>query len=378
LIDSKIKKIIFITGTRADYGKLKPLIASLKNIKKIKIKIFITGMHTLKKYGYTYKIIKDVKADDRYIFVNQSEFDSQELVLSKTILGFSDFVKEEKPDLIVVHGDRIEPLAAALVGSFNNILVAHVEGGEVSGTIDEQIRHAISKLAHAHFVTNITAQKRLLSMGENPKSIFVIGSPDIDSMKSRNLPSLIKSKKKYDIDFSDYCISILHPVTSELSKFKKSSEIYFDSLIRSGKNYIVLYPNNDPGSKFIFDTIRELKLQQNNRFRILPSMRFEYYLTILKHAKLIIGNSSSGIYESTFFGVPSINIGTRQRNRSTSKSIVNIDFDKTEILNAIQTFYDVTFKKSTEFGTGNSHKLFNKHIKSKSFWNTPSQKYFFQ
>jgi UDP-N-acetylglucosamine 2-epimerase (hydrolysing) len=269
-------------------------------------------------------------------------------------------------------------LAAALVGSFNNILVAHVEGGEVSGTIDEQIRHAISKLAHAHFVTNITAQKRLLSMGENPKSIFVIGSPDIDSMKSRNLPSLIKSKKKYDIDFSDYCISILHPVTSELSKFKKSSEIYFDSLIRSGKNYIVLYPNNDPGSKFIFDTIRELKLQQNNRFRILPSMRFEYYLTILKHAKLIIGNSSSGIYESTFFGVPSINIGTRQRNRSTSKSIVNIDFDKTEILNAIQTFYDVTFKKSTEFGTGNSHKLFNKHIKSKSFWNTPSQKYFFQ
>jgi len=374
----KTKKIIFVTGTRADYGKLKPLISSLKNKKNYKIKIFITGMHTLKKYGYTYKIIKDVKYDDRYLYVNQGEFDSQELVLSKTILGFSDFVKEVKPDLIIVHGDRIEPLAAAIVGSFNNILVAHIEGGEVSGTIDEQIRHSISKLSHIHFVTNDTAKKRLQRMGEDPNSIYIIGSPDIDFMKSKNLPPLIKSKKKYNIKFSDYCISILHPVTSEISKFKSYSEIYFEALVKSNKNYVVLYPNNDPGSKFIFEAIDKFRLHQNSKFRILPSMRFEFYLTLLRNSKFIIGNSSSGIYESTFFGIPSINIGTRQKNRSSSKSIVNIDFNEAEILNEIEKNYNKTFKNSTEFGYGNSYKLFRKYISSTILWEISSQKYFVQ
>ena len=178
----KNKKIVFLTGTRADFGKLKPLINKIEGSENFENYVFVTGMHTLSKYGSTYDEVRKQKYKEMYIFMNQTHTTAMDIILANTIIGFSNFINEIKPDMIVVHGDRVEALAGAIVGSLNNILVAHIEGGEISGTIDELIRHSITKLSHIHFVANKEAKKRLIQMGEIDSNIYVIGSPDIDIM----------------------------------------------------------------------------------------------------------------------------------------------------------------------------------------------------
>lgn len=371
------KKIIFVTGTRADYGKLKSLIFALKKKKKFSVNIFITGMHNLKKYGFTFEeIIKD-KVQNYFKYENQKLDDSMDIILSKTIKGFNEYVKKEKPDLVVVHGDRVEPLACAIVCSLNNILLAHIEGGEVSGTVDEMLRHAISKLAHLHFVSNRSAKRRLLQMGENSNSIYIIGSPDLDTMKSKSLPNINEVKKRYNIDFNEYGILLFHPVTTELSKLKTQVKKLCNSVKKIKKNFIVIYPNNDSGAKIILDEYSKL-IKDNKNFKIYPSMRFEYFLTLLKHCKLIIGNSSAAVKEAPFYGVRTINIGSRQFKRSKSKSIINIGFDQKKITdNLIKNFNkNIKITKSKEFGDGNASKKFIKIINKKNFFETNKQKIF--
>ena len=153
------KKIVFLTATRADFGKLKPLIRKIENSKFFECNIFATGMHALSKYGNTIREIKKERYKNIYAYINQNDTDKMDIILSNTILGFSHYISELCPDMIVVHGDRIEALAGAIVGSLNNILVSHIEGGEISGTIDETLRHAITKLSHIHFVSNVKAKK---------------------------------------------------------------------------------------------------------------------------------------------------------------------------------------------------------------------------
>jgi UDP-N-acetylglucosamine 2-epimerase (hydrolysing) len=327
------KKILFISGTRADFGKLKPIINKTLNIPNFTTSIFVTGMHMLSKYGYTYEEVKNNFSEIVYGFVNQNSRSSLDEILSKTILGLSDFVRENMPDLIIVHGDRVEALAGAIVGSLNNIRVAHIEGGEVSGTIDESIRHAVTKFSHIHFVANSISKHRLIKMGEDSNSIFEIGSPDFDVMTSNELPSIIESKSHYSIPFSKYSIVLFHPVTTELSNLKNEILDLVQALNESKKKYIVIMPNNDPGSEIIHDAFeKNLNLQHCKYF---PSIRFEYFLTLLKNSEMIIGNSSAGIREAPFFGIPTINIGSRQNKRSNNPNIINIKCQKKLILDAI-------------------------------------------
>ena len=186
-----MKKIVFLTGTRADYGKLKSYIKILEVSKNFEVSIFVTGMHLNQKFGFTINEITRNTNCEIFPFINHSLQDEMDQSLGKTIIGFSDYIKQIKPDMIIIHGDRIEALAGAIVGSLNNILVGHIEGGEISGTIDELLRHSISKLSHIHFVSNEGAKKRLIQMGEISKNIFVTGSPDLDIMLSDDLPNLI-------------------------------------------------------------------------------------------------------------------------------------------------------------------------------------------
>lgn len=189
------KKIVVLTGTRADYGKLKPLMQKLDSDDRFEMHIFVTGMHLLSKYGYTCDEVMNSGFRRIHKFINQNTADRMDQILSKTILGLSDFIREINPDLLIVHGDRVEALAGATVGALNNILTAHIEGGEVSGTVDELIRHAVTKLSHVHFVSNEEASSRLKQLGEDEKTIHVIGSPDIDVMTSKNLPSIGEVKR---------------------------------------------------------------------------------------------------------------------------------------------------------------------------------------
>jgi len=195
-----MKRIVFLTGTRADFGKLKSLISISQNSSNFEVHLFVTGMHMNSLYGFTVTEIVNSGFENIYKYINHESNDSMDKILSSTIVGFSQYIKQIKPDLIIVHGDRVEALAGSIVGSLNNILVGHVEGGEVSGTIDELIRHSITKMSHIHFAANKEAKKRLIQLGEYKKSIFTIGSPDIDLMNSPNLPSLESAKKHYEIN----------------------------------------------------------------------------------------------------------------------------------------------------------------------------------
>jgi UDP-N-acetylglucosamine 2-epimerase (hydrolysing) len=370
-----MKKILFLTGTRADFGKIKSLIQILEKQPEFEVFVFVTGMHLQEVYGYTLIEIERCNFKNVFTFENHTHETTMDLTLAKTIEGLSNYCKEINPDMIVVHGDRVETLAGAIVGSLNNILVSHIEGGEVSGTVDELIRHSVSKLSHIHFVSNKQAAKRLLQMGEIKESIFTIGSPDIDIMFSDQLPDLAVAKAYYKIDFEKYAIVMFHPVTTEIKEMQKYAENFVDSLLQDDHNYIVIFPNNDLGSQFIIDAYK--KLNGNSRFRIFPSLRFEYFLTLLKNSQFIIGNSSAGIREAPYYGIPIINIGTRQQNRAVHADIINTDYTEKGIKEALSIIdsHKVQIVED-DFGEGNSNELFLKSIQKADIWQLNHQKQF--
>lgn len=370
------KRIVFITGTRADYGKIKPLIKILNNNSKFEVFVFVCGMHLLKKFGGTYQEVLKDNYKNTYVAYGLSPTHNTSTNFENTIIHLSGYVENIKPDMIIVHGDRIEALAGAVVGALHNILVGHIEGGEISGTIDESIRHAVSKFSHLHFVCNEDAKNRLKQLGEDEKQIYVIGSPDIDVMLSSNLPAIDDVKNHYNIPYDKYAILMYHPVTTEYDMLSINIKTVVDSVIASEKNYVVVYPNNDLGFEIILNEYQ--RFNNTDRFKIFPSLRFEYFLTLLKNTEFIIGNSSAGIREAGIYGIPAIDIGTRQSGRynlKTSKNIQHVDEKFKSILNAI---YNADNYKTTEFlfGQGNSSEQFFNIMKNIDLKNISIQKKF--
>lgn len=370
-----MKKILFLTGTRADFGKIKSLISILEQQPEFEVFVAVTGMHLQEEYGYTLLEIQRCGYKNTHTFHNHTDETTMDLTLAKTIEGFSSYVKKVEPHLILVHGDRVETLAGAIVGSLNNILVAHIEGGEISGTVDELIRHSVSKLSHIHFVSNAEAAKRLQQMGEVNESIFTIGSPDIDVMFSDKLPSLAVAKEYYQLFFETYAIVMFHPVTTEIKEMEQYATNFVNALLLDTHNYIVVFPNNDLGSKTILKAYE--RLIANPRFRIFPSLRFEYFLTLLKNCQFIIGNSSAGIREAPYYGIPIVNIGTRQQNRAVHADILNVDYNEKNISEALRTIDSrQVLQTDADFGQGNSAELFLECLQKEAFWQMNHQKQF--
>lgn len=371
------RTIAFLSGTRADFGKIKPLLECVDESDRFQYEIFATGMHLNPRYGLTVMEMYKSGFDRIHTHQNHDHDDTMDEIAAQTILGFSEFVKECAPDLIVVHGDRPEALAGATVGAMNDVLVAHVEGGEVSGTVDELIRHSVSKLSHAHLVANETARERLLQMGEKEDTIFVIGSPDIDVLLSEDLPPLEEVKEHYEIPFDTYAILLFHPVTTSVEQLPERTDELLAAIRASDENYVVIYPNNDHGSEIILDRYED-QLEEDPRFRIYPSLRFEYFLTLLKGAEFIIGNSSAGIREAPYYGIPTINLGTRQDSRSPNEDILDVDFDRDEILRAIDRAPDHEPEPDVpdEFGDGSSRTRFREVLEGTRLWEIDTQKHF--
>ncbi|OYQ88364.1 UDP-N-acetylglucosamine 2-epimerase (hydrolyzing) [Wohlfahrtiimonas chitiniclastica] len=369
------KVILFVTGTRADFGKLKALIQATDMLEGFEYRLFVTGMHMMARYGHTYREIeKSGFTMEKYC--NQYTNEPMDLILANTINGLSRYVHEMRPDAIVIHGDRVEALAGAIVGSISNIRVIHIEGGERSGTIDDSLRHAITKLSHVHCVANAEAKARVIQLGEAAESIYVMGSADIDYMDPAKLPTLTEVKDHYDIPFDRYHIVLFHPVTTEVEQMAQHARTLVDALLASSDAFIVIYPNNDNGTH---DILREYeRLEGNPRIKIYPSVRFEYFLTLIHHAVSIIGNSSAGIREAPIFGVPSINIGTRQSLRFKSESIIDCDYDQREIMQAITKVNQLTerFAACEYFGTGDSQARFCQMLTDEAMWQMPIQKVF--
>lgn len=359
------KHVVFLTGTRADYGKIKPLILAACS-EGFRVSVFATGMHMLPRFGSTILEVRRTLPDGVSIipFENQVVGDPMDVVVANTITGLSLFIQENQPDLLIVHGDRPEALAGAISGALSNTRVVHIEGGELSGTIDGVIRHAVSKLSHIHLVANEEARKRLLQLGEDSNTIHIIGSPDLDIMLSPALPTLAEAKSRYEIEFDSYFIAIFHPVTTDLDASAIAATEFVNGLIDSGENFIVIHPNNDTGFEQIISEYTKLS-NHSKRFRQFESLRFEHFLVLLKNASGIVGNSSAGIREAPLYGVPSIDVGDRQRGRHDSASISQVPAQANEIVAAIQRAKQQGQTNSEqEFGDGKSTERFTELLHS--------------
>jgi len=370
------RHILFVTGTRADYGKLKSVIRAVDDADDFDYTIFATGMHLLDKYGTTWKEIEKDGFSNIFLFFNQDHFTDSMMdrVLADTIKGISHFVAEHHIDLIVVHGDRVEALAGAIVGSLNGVLVGHIEGGELSGTVDELMRHTITKMSHLHFVSNQEASSRVVGMGEYADKVHVIGSPNIDIMLSPDLPSIDEVRRYYEFPDGEFALVALHPVVGASGELYDDTATLLAALSATQRRFVVLYPNNDTGSGEILRAIGEV--DGDPAFRVLPSMKFEYYLTALRHASVVVGNSSSGIHEAPVYGVPSVNIGSRQHNRFEHPSIQHVPFDAGPIVTALDQAWGTRFEPTMHFGSGTSAASFLRVLRDPDTWRTRVLKQF--
>lgn len=367
------KNILFLTGTRADFGKLEPLAVAARDA-GFDVKFFITGMHMLDRYGRTKIEVHRMPGVTTHEFLNQRPGDPQDIVLAKTVIGFSDYVTETRPDLVVVHGDRIEALAGALVAATNYIPCAHIEGGEVSGTIDEIYRHCNTKLASHHFVSSANAKRRAMAMGEPEGAIHVIGSPELDFHAGPSGVTLEEVKAHYDISFDDFGLVTFHPVTSEQVTMGAQAKALFDALNASGRNFIVIAPNNDPGSEDIFAVLDKLP---TDRFRQFPSMRFNHFSELMKNAASMVGNSSAGVREAPFLGLPSLDIGSRQTNRAQSGSVFSCAAsDRAAIDRFLSNEWGNRHAPHTGFGEGRAAERFVEVLQNDGFWTQGLQKAF--
>jgi len=378
-VDVERRRVVFLSGTRADFGKIKSLIRVLEDDPGFEPHVFATGMHMEPRYGFTVREIEKCGFGHVYRYINQAGAGGgMDRSLANTVLGFSDYVRLVAPDLVVVHGDRSEALAGALVGSLNNVRVAHVEGGEVSGTIDELIRHAVTKMSHLHFVSNEAARRRLVQLGEDPASIWVIGSPDVDVMNSDDLPALDEVRRHYEIPFDRYGILAWHPVTTEpVVDVQTQTRALVDAVKASGRSFVVVYPNSDQGSETILAEY-ERELADDPRFRLFPSIRFEAMLVLLEHADFVLGNSSMGIREAPYYGVPTIDVGTRQDGRSANADLIRVPAETPRILDALRRAdaRRPDLRPRREWGDGRSHEAFLEVLRSPAVWSVPVQKRF--
>lgn len=371
------RQVWFLTGTRADFGKLKPLILAAADDPDVDVTVVATGMHLLDRYGYTVLEVRRLPPQVRVReFANQPTGATMDVILAETVAALGRMFDEQRPDLLVVHGDRVEALAGASVGALRGVAVAHVEGGERSGTIDGVLRHAISKLSHLHLVANEEAARRIVQLGEDPATVKVLGSPDIDVMVSGSLPALDDVRAAYAIPFERYVVVLFHSVTTEPPEHAAATATaMLEAVAESGVPAVVVYPNNDPGGQAILEVYEQLEGRAD--VRVFPSIRFESFLTLLANADALIGNSSAGIREAPFYGVPSVNIGTRQRDRFHHRSIHSCGGSVEEIGAAIaDALADDRTPAADHFGAGDSAGRFAELLRDPATWDVELDKRF--
>jgi UDP-hydrolysing UDP-N-acetyl-D-glucosamine 2-epimerase len=331
------RKILIITERRADYSRFKPILSIISKSKNLKYDLIVTGSHLLKRHGYT---INEIKKDNFKINYKIKNFSNKQKIndgepmvfgIGKILTEISKIIKKSKPDIILTGFDIGGNFALTIAGAHLNIPVAHVQGGEVTGSIDESLRHAMSKFSNYHLVANTDAKKRLIKMGELKKNIYVVGCPSLDSLF---LEKKINSKdilKKFNIDLKkDFAIIIQHPVTSEDNYSGKQIIETIKAVKKSRIQALFVLPNNDSGHDKIIKTIRKSKISWTE------SLSLGEYSTLLSHARILIGNSSSGIHEAASFKVAVINIGTRQNGRLKPSNVINADYNCNDIYKKIK------------------------------------------
>jgi len=332
-----MRKIAVVTGTRAEYGYLKPLMMELKKDREFVLIPVITGMHLLTQHGNTYKIVEKDFPNSVKIPMQLKGNTPLDMVhyLSNGIKNLTDFFEKVKPDIVTALGDRSEAFAAALASVYLNIPFAHINGGDVSGTtIDESIRHAITKFAHIHLVHTKTNADRIKKMGEEKNRIFITGALTIDAIKQTSLMNRKEIFKKYSLDpYVKTFLVVHHPITTLKDRGFSQIKELFEALDEIKTQTVLIYPNCDPGSAKFIDLIEKYK--NKPYMHVFENLEHIDYLSFMKNCDLMLGNSSSGIIEAPFFKIPVLNIGTRQQGRERSDNIVDVEAEKKAILKAI-------------------------------------------
>lgn len=374
-------KIFIVTERRADFSRFKPILKIIKQEKKIKYDLVVTGLHLVREYGYTLKEILDenFKVYEKFSMFNKDYFlrndgSSMANSLGIAINKLSKILKKSKPDVILSGFDIAANFAVTLCGAHMNIPVAHIQGGEVSGTIDESLRHGMSKFSNIHFTANSETKRRLIKMGEIKENIYPVGCPSIDALMDEDVVSQKYILKKFKIDIlKPYSIIIQHPVTSELNLSELQMKKTLNALKKVDMQHLIIFPNNDAGSKKIINIIKKSNLNHT------PTLNLAEYKTLLQNGKILIGNSSSGIHEASTFKIPVINIGTRQNGRMQPRNIINTTHNEIQIYKAIRKGLSTKFNKSIKniknpYGKGNSSYQIIKIMKKIDFKNFNTQK----
>jgi UDP-N-acetylglucosamine 2-epimerase (non-hydrolysing)/GDP/UDP-N,N'-diacetylbacillosamine 2-epimerase (hydrolysing) len=356
------RKILVTTGTRADYGILRPVLQAIMKSKKLKLYLIVTGTHLSKKHGLT---INEIKRDGFEIFAtidmvpqgDTNYFMSK--ALGEGIIAFSKIFSKLRPDINLILGDRDEMLASALAAAHMNIPNAHIHGGDKSGGIDEYNRHAITKISNIHFAATKKSKERIIKMGENPKYVFLTGSPGLDEVVNNKITNKKDLEKKYGLKFDGSEILLLqHPVTTQTKISGEQILSTLKAIAKTKKTTIAIAPNSDAGNKIIFKYLESFSRKYDfiKMYRSLPRSD---YLGLLKNCGVLVGNSSSGMIEANYFQIPVINIGIRQEGREKGKNVLDLKYA------SVKSIYDTILKalkikksiKSTNvYGNGNASK----------------------
>ncbi|WPC41036.1 UDP-N-acetylglucosamine 2-epimerase [Clostridium sp. JS66] len=334
-----MKKVLAVTGIRSEYFIFQPVFEELLKI-GIELKIVVTGTHLSPLHGSTYKFIEkdDYNIIKLETLLSTDSLSGRSKSLGIQIMGLTDIVNIEKPDWLMVLGDREESISTAIVGTYLNIPVAHICGGDrVVGNIDDSIRHAVTKLSHLHFPTTVENGNRILKMGEEPWRVNVVGNPALDSIRKQ--PDLsyeyINSKLNTDLrEDKPFILLIKHPLSSEMSQAGEQMEITLEAVSELGYDTIITYPNSDAGGFEMIKVIKEYEKRFNfiKAFETLPR---DIFVNLQRKAALLLGNSSCGLLEAPFLGLPVVNVGNRQKQRQHSDNIIFVQHDKEQIKKAI-------------------------------------------
>lgn len=371
---SKKINVIAVTGNRADYGLLYWTLKELKNSKKLTLKVVVTGSHLSKKHGLTInQIIKDKFKISKKIKLDL-KLDGEKDISNSLAIGiknFSIYFEKQKPDLILILGDRYESFACAVAAYISRIPIAHIHGGETTrGAIDEAFRHSITKMSHLHFTATDMYKKRVIQLGEAPNTVFSVGAPGIENIKRIKLFNLKDLETEINFEFNKRNLLITyHPVTLEDHTSKYQIKNLLASLDKLKNTHLIFTKSNvDTGGSTINNTIKAYVESNKNKAILFSSLGSKRYLSILKYVDGIVGNSSSGIIEAPSLRVGTVNIGDRQLGRVQAVSIINSSNSEKDITKAIKKLYtkkytDLLLKVVNPYGSGNvANKIVNKII----------------
>ncbi|XP_042167788.1 bifunctional UDP-N-acetylglucosamine 2-epimerase/N-acetylmannosamine kinase isoform X1 [Oncorhynchus tshawytscha] len=357
-------RVCVATCNRADYSKLAPIMFGIKaNPDEFELEVVVLGSHLIDDYGNTFRMIEqddfDIGSKLHTIVRGEDEAAMVESV-GLALVKLPDVLHRLRPDVLVVHGDRFDALALATAAALMNIRILHLEGGEVSGTIDDSIRHAISKLAHYHACCTRTAEQHLIAMCEDHTRILLAGCPSYDKLLAAHhrddYMDIIRNWLGDNVKEHDYIVALQHPVTTDIKNSIKIYELMLDALISFNKKTLVLFPNIDAGSKEMVRVMRKKGVEQHPNFRAVKHVPFEQFIQLVCHAGAMIGNSSCGVREAGAFGTPVINLGSRQTGRETGENVLHVrDADtQNKIYHALELQFGKRYPCSKIYGDGNA------------------------